>query len=607
MKRLAIVIVALSIALLGAVALAPLLLPTEIIRERLIEQVEAWLGRPVTALRDPTIAIYPRPTVRIEGVSIGNSDGTAVPFMTVEVVSGTARLLPLLVGRVEIREFKLEGPRLALRVDEDGRANWAFPGGTVGARVADAVHPDIEPSPESAPDVVLGRFVIENGTVTYQVGDGPVAAITDVALDIAWPSTAAEAEATGSLTFRGERIAIEAALDSPLDLIARRRSAGRFSISGSPVSIDFDGVVSRDGVDFSFLGETAIVVASLRRLLAWSGADILDGQTLGPASIRGEASWQWPVLAFSGATMSLDGNVADGAFTVDFSDRRPAIRGTIAADALDLSSYVAAFQADVQADGAWTNASIELPVLALIDWDVRISAASVTINGVRAEGVGASVVVDDGAILLSIGEATAYGGQMQAFVAGQLDAPHLSIEGQVSIAGVDVGSAAAAVLDATSVTGTVTASLDVAGAGTNWGELIGNLSGTIRLRIANGSIRGIDLEAAAQLEVPTVDALTAGSGPTEFSLLTAVLRLREGRVDTDEFVATGLGFDLAFAGFASLMRPTIGGEGIIRFHLPPAGRSLPFEVAGTWSQPLLLADPDPMPDPFAPAGGILVP
>ncbi|MGD9738863.1 MAG: AsmA family protein [Bauldia sp.] len=608
MRRLAIVVVALCVALLGVVALAPLLVPTDAIRDRLLEQVSVWLGRPVTAVGQPTISIYPRPTVRIEGVTIGNADAATGPFMTIEVLTGTARLLPLLFGRVELREFELERPVLALRIDEAGQPNWAFQGGTVGARVADALDPDVEPPAEAAPDVSLGRFVIVDGTVTYQVGNDAPTAITGIALDITWPSTGAEAEATGSLTWRGERIALEATLDSPLALIADRQSTARFSIAGPPVSIDFDGVVSREGLDFAFDGETAVVTPSLRRLLAWSGSNVGDAPTLGRASIRGHSRWQWPLLAFSSASMSLDGNDADGAFTVDFAEDRPAIRGTIAAESLDLSPYATAFQTDVQADGAWSGAPIDLPALAVIDWDVRVSAGTVTIGGVTAESVAASAVVARGAILLSIGEATLYEGRMQGSLTGTLDAPHLAVEGQVSIVGMDVFPAFADVLGVTSVTGTAWGFLDVAGAGTNWGELVEDLNGTLQASIVDGSLSGIDLGAAARLALPTVESLTMGTDPTEFSRFSAVFRFEEGDLRTDDFTAASPAFDVAFAGAASLMRPTIGGEGIIRFHRnPDSGYSLPFTLDGTWFQPVLLEDPDPMPDPFVPPAGLPAP
>jgi uncharacterized protein involved in outer membrane biogenesis len=66
----------------------------------------------VTSIGDPVIALYPRPTVRIEGVVIADADGSGRPFVTVEQLTGTVRLLPLLLGRP--RSASSRGPTIAL-------------------------------------------------------------------------------------------------------------------------------------------------------------------------------------------------------------------------------------------------------------------------------------------------------------------------------------------------------------------------------------------------------------------------------------------------------------------------------------------------------------
>lgn len=602
MKRLAIVIVALVVVIGGALAIVPALVPTDNIREKLLEQVSTWLGRPVTATGEPVISLYPRPTVRIEGVTIGNVDGRDEPFMTVEVLTGSARLLPLLFGRVELSQFELTRPVIALHVDAAGEPNWNFADGAVGIRVAEAFDTT---DPDPVPEVTLGRFRIEDGTISYQVGDGEPAIITEVALDIAWPATDAAASVRGGLVWRGEQIAISATLDEPLDLISQRSTTGRFRIGGAPLRIDFDGVVGRTGLDFSFSGDSAVAIPNLRRLLSWTGAAVADAPTLADAAIEGEVEWAWPLLSFANASMTLDGNVADGAFTADFSGIRPAIRGTIAADQLDLSTYALGFRTGVEADGAWSGAEIDLPILAALDWDVRFSAGRIVIGSVIIDGVAASAVVNAGDINLGIGEASLYGGRLQAAISGQLNTPHLSVDGHAVLTRMDVQPAFRDLLGVTSVTGTGSGTLDVAGAGSNWGALVEALTGTLRASIVDGSMAGIDLAMAAALTDPTVAGLTLGGDATAFATFEADFHFHGGQLETRTFLARGPAFDLAFEGAASLMRPTIDGQGIIHLHrLAGNNVVLPFRLAGTWFDPALAEDPDPMPNPFEnPAAG----
>ena len=246
----------------GILIVAPLFIPEELARVRIAEQIEQWIGRPVTFTGEPAISFFPRPTVRLENVSIEDDDGSGNIFIAVEELTGTVRLLPLLFGRVEGSSFRLERPTIALRVDEDGNTNWAF-AGTLGQRVNEAFSSSDE-NDTVASEVALGRFRIVEGTVTYEEPGAPLATISEVSLDLYWPSTARPVTANGTLTWRGEQVDITASLLEPLELIAGRPSPGRFTVDGDPINISFDGSVGRNDLDFSFTGETDIAMNSLR-------------------------------------------------------------------------------------------------------------------------------------------------------------------------------------------------------------------------------------------------------------------------------------------------------------------------------------------------------
>src|SRR5690606_4552345 len=94
------------------------------------------------------------------------------PLIAVERVVGTVALLPLLLGRVEISAFSLLRPEINLRIDAAGRSNWVVQEGTIGARLAEAQ--DADDTDGVAADVTLGRFLIEDGTITYRRADGPL-------------------------------------------------------------------------------------------------------------------------------------------------------------------------------------------------------------------------------------------------------------------------------------------------------------------------------------------------------------------------------------------------------------------------------------------------
>jgi len=591
LRRVALVLLGLVLVVTGGLVVVPALIPTDAVSARISEQIEQWLGRPVTFDGDPVISLYPRPTVTIEHVVIGDALGNGVPLIEVERVIGTVALLPLILGRVEISAFELLRPVINLEVDAAGESNWVVREGTIGARLAEAQAP--EATEGVPPDVTLGRFMIEDGTINYRSADSAPSAITGISLDISWPSTAGGMTASGQLTWRDEPVEISGYLGRPLDLIAGKSSPVRFEVDSAPAALAFDGMVDRSELDFALSGMTSMTTSSLRRLLIWAGAAIPEeGATPGPAAIEGEASWSWPILAFSNGTMSLDGTEAAGSFSVDFSDARPSVRGTIAASVVDLSPYAVSLRTHVEPDGTWVGAPIDLPALSVIDTDLRLSADEIRMGAARITGVAASASVSHGRILLSIEEATFYGGQFRATVSGMVDRDRLTLLATASVSGMATLPALQSVAGVTDLAGTLTGTIDAGGTGATWSELIHSMTGAISMTIVDGALRGIDLGAAAALSRPTVANLSPGTGSTGFSRFEGDFHFADGFIEADRFVAEGAGYTLVFDGRADLMRPAIAGGGTVSFaRAPGETAALPFTLDGTWVMPVLADDP----------------
>jgi AsmA protein len=590
MKRLAIILAAVIVVVTGILIVAPNFIPEELARVRIAEQIEQWIGRPVTFTGEPVISFFPRPNVRLENVSIEDGDGSGNTFISVEELTGTVRLLPLLFGKVEVSSFQLVRPTIALRVDEEGRSNWTF-AGTVGARVEQA-YDGSEDGDAEVDEVVLGRFRIVDGTITYEEPGAPLATISDVSLDIYWPSTARPATASGSLVWRGERVDLSGTLMEPLELIAGRPSPGRFAVEGDLIRIAFDGTVGRSDLDFSFEGDTNVAMGSLRQVVDWTGAPIGQADTLADASISGHASWAWPVLSFSDAAMRLDGNAATGAFTVDFSGPRVEIVGTLALNTLDLSPYTDSFLAGVQAEGNWSDVAVNLPLFDYVDADVRISADRLLVGATHMEGFAASAIANNGVISLRLGEADFYGGHIQASLTAQYQAPHFSAQGQLTLTGVDARSALIDLVGVSTLSGRATGTLSVATDGQSWGELVHRLAGTLQASLTDGSLVGVDLVRAAAMTAPTVDAVATGSGETAFDAFDAQLSFYGGQLIADQITAAGPDFDLSFAGWGWLTQPEIEGDGVVHLHSRTDGSvtPLPFLVTGTWENPVFADD-----------------
>lgn len=593
--RLAILLAGVVVLLVVVIVVGPLLLSDELARARIADQITQWTGRSVDFSGEPDISFFPVPKVTLSNVIISDGDGSEEPFITVEELTGSIRLLPLLTGRIEVRSFTLERPTIALRVDEDGVSNWSLDGGTVGERVSAAFN---EQGPDASPnvdEVIIGEIRIRDGTATYDEPTIGRIEFTDVDLEIAWPNTSLPARIDGNLVWRGERVGVTAQLADPVEIMAGRTSPGDFEVNGDLIRIAFDGELGRTDLNFGLNGRAEVTMESLREVIRWSGESVGDGPTLGRATISGQANWSWPLLSFSNARLTLDDNSATGAFAIGFGGERLSASGTLAVGDLNLTPYASSFQADLDEGEAWVDTPIALPVLEALDTDFRISADRLRIGEVVVEAFAASVVVSEGMMAMRLGESEFYGGTIEVTIAGEYAAPLLALDAQMSLDGVRSQPALEAIGRVSALAGVATVHLNVQGAGATWGALLNSLTGRAEASIVDGQVSGLDLNAAAEIDEVSVQTAADRGGETAFENANARLLFDDGRLIAEEIAATGARFQLSFNGSGGLTSADVAGEGTVVLRRSGGQSIVPFRLVGTWLEPRFIDPPGSAP------------
>lgn len=156
MRRFLAISAAFVAALVLAVGLFYAFLPREALQTRLGEILASWTGRDVTLRGEPRVELLPRLTVTLHDVTIsGPPDMEDADLIHMDWLRGTIRLLPLLIGRVEIDSFKMKRPVLTL-VQDGAERNWHLDSGAAALQLA------------FAGDVPLGNFEVEDGTIVYE-------------------------------------------------------------------------------------------------------------------------------------------------------------------------------------------------------------------------------------------------------------------------------------------------------------------------------------------------------------------------------------------------------------------------------------------------------
>jgi AsmA protein len=123
-KRLGIGAAAFVAAGIGAFALVPLFIPADHVRDAVKAEIKAATGLEPVLRGDAVVSLFPSASVTLGDVVLGDAHAEETA-LTAEQLVARLRLLPLLIGRIEIADVMLVRPRIAVTIDAHGRSNWA--------------------------------------------------------------------------------------------------------------------------------------------------------------------------------------------------------------------------------------------------------------------------------------------------------------------------------------------------------------------------------------------------------------------------------------------------------------------------------------------------
>ncbi len=299
MRRVAaIAVVVVAILLIGAAAI-PYLASGDFLKARIAGQIAAWTGRSVTITGNPSLSFYPYLAVSVDGLVVGKggADETGEDaLITADLLRATLRPLPLLMGRAEFEEFELIRPRIRLVRAQDGTGNWQMNKSAIAEQAANAAaagETSTSPQPRNAAtsgsespsllatDVRIGRLRVTDGIILFDnLATEGREELTDVDIDVLWPSAVAPAGGSGHVTWRGKPVEFNASMQEPLALISGGASPFRLALASTVARVAFAGTAdARDGLTFN--GNTTITTPSLRDSIGWLGFDLGTSPILG--------------------------------------------------------------------------------------------------------------------------------------------------------------------------------------------------------------------------------------------------------------------------------------------------------------------------------------
>ncbi|MHA1548634.1 MAG: AsmA family protein, partial [Alphaproteobacteria bacterium] len=123
MKRLAAAVIVVIVLVALAIASIPFLMSPGRMSNAVVATIESWTGRAVTLGADAEISVYPDVSVTASDLTVAGLTPDGSPLLSARRITATVRLLPLLFGRIEMRDLHLQAPRLRLERTAGGVKN----------------------------------------------------------------------------------------------------------------------------------------------------------------------------------------------------------------------------------------------------------------------------------------------------------------------------------------------------------------------------------------------------------------------------------------------------------------------------------------------------
>lgn len=615
LRALLMTLLTVAALLVIAVIAAPMLIPSDTVRDIVATQGREALGRDVLIDGDIKVTAVPRLGATIQGVRVANADGFGdEPFAELEELKVGVALLPLLGRNVEVQELVLVRPRVRLEAKADGTNNWTFDAPEAEAAAAPRTRygaaAPFTRTPGSLPlNVALGDVRVVDGAATYRdAAAGADHAVTAINVAVAMPALDAPFRVDGSFAFDEAPMRLAVRLDTLKRFFDGEETPADIRLESDLVTFSAEGAFA-ESEEPAFAGDVALTVPSLRRLAALAQAELPPSAVEGTTTferldIKGRVVFANQRAAFENAELSFDELRGAGDVRLDLAGAKPAIVGRLDLNTLDVTPYAPAAPSDAQAASGpggdeapdaippWTDDPIDLTALALADVDFDL-----TVDGVRfgevAFGAGAVALdIAGGRMTATLENLDAYEGVVSgAVTASSAGAPRLGVD--LTLDGVQGGPLLADAANFGRVEGRADLRLTASGDARTMASLMNSLAGEGAFAFTDGEIRGVNLNETAKAIEDVLDGRlpsVRGFGQrqtTDFAELTGTFAIADGVATTTDLSLTNPVVVMEGGGEVNLGEQTV--DLLLEPRLVAAPRNdladipVPIRISGPWS------------------------
>jgi len=581
-KRLGLALAALILALAGVLTAASLVISPAAVREAVKAEVRILTGLDPVLSGDAAVSLFPQGHISFSDVRLADDRGSE-PALTAERLIARLRVLPLLIGRIEIADVTLVAPVIRIDLPGNGGTNWS----PLIAKLAQSQKP--------ARLAAFSEIRIEHGTILVTDRLRRIEErLEDVELSLAWPSISKSFGATGRFAWRGEPLDVSVTLSDFAAALGGSRSGLKMRLAGKPLKAAFDGAFSAQPT-LKVEGMFAADGPSLRAAAAWSGQNPPPGGGFGHFALKAQTNIVGGTVAFTGVNVELDGNAAEGVLTLITDGRQQLLQGTLAADKLDLTPYLSTIKLLATNQREWDAKPIDLARLNGLDVDLRLSAATVVLTSTQLDRTAIAANLRNGHLIVTIGESQGFGGAIKGSVALASVPGGAEFKTQLQFSDVNLDECLTELIGLRRLEGKGNLALALEGSGDSVLGITRTLNGSAALTGIKGALAGLNVEQLLRrLERrPLSGGGDFRTGRTPYERIAVQLKIAQGTIRVEDVAIEGSAVKLALAGTASIPARDLDltGTAALVNAAGAAAFELPFVVQGSWADPVLLPDP----------------
>jgi len=550
---------------------------------------------------------------------------------------------------VEISELRLDGMRLRLITDKQGKTNWADLAGDDSEDASDASSDGAGPGLDA---LSIGSIVISDASLLWDdrqsgssmeltdfnlsTGSVSLAEPTDLTMSFGLvldDKQSMQLELATTLEIASGFSAIAASdLDLDIQLSGPELPGGSIEMKGGVESLNLnldDGELSVKGLLAQALGAsleaqltgTAVTSDSprikgtikvpamnLREVLAKTGSPMVTGDPEAMSSFGLDAA-----LAYDGksAVLSdlkavLDQTRLDGRFSIVDLDRQ-AMTFDLAVDAIDLDRYLPPAEEDADKDSSDAQADEELDLSGLKSLNAKgqLKVGELRLSGLVFTDALVTVNASGGVLRLHPLSTKFYGGKYEGDVRLDATGDQARLSLNERLTGVQLAPVMKVLSDHQFVSGAAGGGFTLSATGKSVKGMLGSLSGNLDLAVNEGALEGVDLvyelQRAQSLLAKQAAPARAGEKRTPFDAMKVSGTVKDGVINSDDLNISNPVMKITGAGSVDLAKETLDYRLKAKVHeAPPAdatqdlgdlrGATIPLRIGGTLSEPKITVD-----------------